>query len=84
MNILTRLKKRLSGAFEDVAGEEKTVIKPIYIESEKFYEYSEEKKYEDLLFYMKKYPKVEALIFEYFYIHLKAIVDYESRENEID
>lgn len=58
--------------------EEKESRKPIVIEFEDYHKYSKEKKYEDLLTYMKKYPNLEACIFESFYVRLKPMVDFSD------
>ncbi len=52
--------------------------KPIIIEFEDYYKYSKEKKYDDLIAYMKKFPNLEACVFETFYIRLKPMVDFSA------
>lgn len=52
--------------------------KPIIIEFEDYHKYSKEKKYDDLLAYMNKYPNLEACIFESFYLRYKPMVDFSD------
>ncbi|MCK4765575.1 MAG: hypothetical protein KAW12_25460 [Candidatus Aminicenantes bacterium] len=74
MDILKKFKKRSSKQGAESAFLEGTVGEPIEADFDYYESYLTEKKYEDLLSYMKMHPKVEALIFEYFYLHLKPLI----------
>jgi hypothetical protein len=78
MNIIKRVKsKTFKNNRENTPGTEEN-MKPIVIEFEDYHTYSKEKQYEDLLVYMKKYPNIEACIFQSFYLRFKPMVDFSD------
>lgn len=78
MNVFKKIKKKTSSPSIKKPATQPEPRKPIIIEFEDYYKYSKEKKYDDLIAYMKKYPNLEACIFETFYIRLKPMVDFSD------
>lgn len=78
MNIIKKVKKKTFKRNGRKPPADQETRKPIIIEFEDYHRYSEEKKYNDLFSYMKKYPNIEACIFESFYVRLKPMVDFSD------
>ncbi|MCK5056785.1 MAG: hypothetical protein KAT34_09030 [Candidatus Aminicenantes bacterium] len=77
-NLFKKMKRKASPGDEKNPLEKEEPKKPIIIEFEDYHKYSKEKKYNDLLTYMNKYPNLEACIFESFYLRYKPMVDFSD------
>lgn len=77
MNIFDSSKRTAAKRADKAKKEHQTIAKPVVIELEDHNKYPKEKKYQDLLSYMGKYPRLEAHIFDYFYTQVKWLVDYD-------